>query len=158
MKPNLGESSGMAESERGQVAAGRTGAGGGVGAAVSEQDGAPALSICTPRNRQAPPSSASSPHKGLQQVELELRLLEALEIYDPAKLQGMHRHFILFGLMEYLERRLNQHFTSEEVLRLLDGFFNLEMLKPDDDEIELTSQEEDFALPPAIFELKDDSM
>lgn len=84
---------------------------------------------------------------------------------------GMHRHFILFGLMDHLERRsvtscsiifelvcvcqkqtktknqpsyhfvpkchqwfyfsgyrLNQHFSPDEVLQLLDSFFNLELL------------------------------
>ncbi|KDO39383.1 hypothetical protein CISIN_1g0337301mg, partial [Citrus sinensis] len=49
---------------------------------------------------KAPPSSASS----LPKVELELRLLEALEVYPPVKLRGIHRHFVLYGLMEFLRR------------------------------------------------------
>ncbi|KAH9299345.1 hypothetical protein KI387_031027 [Taxus chinensis] len=120
-------------------------------AAASEQDG---LSAHSPF--QPPRSSASSLPKELPQVELELRLLEALEIYHPVKLQGMHRHFVLFGLMEYLKRRLNRHFSPDEVLQLLDRFYNLEMLKPDDDEMEALGQEEEFSLPHSIFMMKDD--
>ncbi|KAK9107515.1 hypothetical protein Syun_023526 [Stephania yunnanensis] len=82
-----------------------------------EQDG---LSV----HSQAPTSSASS----LTKVELELRLLEALEIYPVAKLQGMHRHFVLYGLMDFLRRSFGRDFSSDEVLQLLDCFYNLEML------------------------------
>ncbi|XP_072951353.1 uncharacterized protein [Typha angustifolia] len=96
---------------------------------------------------QAPLSSASSLPKEQSQVELELRLLEALEFYPPFKLQGIHRHFILFGLMEYLQKSLDRHFSADEVLQLLDRFFNLEMLKPDDEEIEKFNKEEEFSLP-----------
>uniref|UniRef100_A0A0D6R1V5 Chromatin modification-related protein EAF7 n=1 Tax=Araucaria cunninghamii TaxID=56994 RepID=A0A0D6R1V5_ARACU len=117
---------------------------------ASEQDG---LSAHSPF--QAPRSSASSLPKELPQVELELRLLEALEIYHPVKLQGMHRHFVLFGLMEYLKRRLNRHFSADEVLQLLDRFYNLEMIKPDDDEMDVLSQEEEFSLPHSYL-MKDD--
>ncbi|KAG0604737.1 hypothetical protein M758_9G004700 [Ceratodon purpureus] len=90
--------------------------------------------------------------KGMQQVELELRLLEAFAIYRPSMLVGMHRHFILFGLMDHLERRLNQRFSPDEVLQLLDRFFNMDLLKPGDEELELVSHEEDFSLPPSMFE------
>ncbi|MQL69105.1 hypothetical protein Taro_001392 [Colocasia esculenta] len=102
---------------------------------------------------QAPPSSASSLPKLEQhsQVELELRVLEALEIYPPAKLQGFHRHFVLYGLMEFLQKRFDRHFTADEVLQLLDRFFNLEMLKPDDEESETLNQEEEFSLPQSYF-------
>ncbi|PPD83719.1 hypothetical protein GOBAR_DD19346 [Gossypium barbadense] len=48
-----------------------------------EQDGVSVHSPC-----KAPPSSASSLPKEQQEVELELRLLEALEIYPPVKLRG----------------------------------------------------------------------
>ncbi|PIA57702.1 hypothetical protein AQUCO_00600435v1 [Aquilegia coerulea] len=65
-----------------------------------EQEGLSVHSPC-----QAPPSSASSLPKEQSQIDLELKLLEALEIYPPNKLQGIHRHFILYGLMEYLRRR-----------------------------------------------------
>ncbi|KAH0434470.1 hypothetical protein IEQ34_026828 [Dendrobium chrysotoxum] len=88
-----------------------------------EQDG---LSVHSPG--QAPPSSASSLPKEHQQVELELRILEALEIYHPAKLQGLHRHFVLYGLMEYMRKSFEKQFTADEILQLLDRFFNLEML------------------------------
>ncbi|RWR72898.1 hypothetical protein CKAN_00114500 [Cinnamomum micranthum f. kanehirae] len=96
---------------------------------------------------QAPPSSASSLPKEHSQVELELRVLEALEIYPLSKLQGIHRHFVLYGLMEFLKRCFDRPFSSDEVLQLLDRFFNLELLKPDDDEMEALNQEDDFCLP-----------
>ncbi|KAG1347816.1 putative Chromatin modification-related protein EAF7 [Cocos nucifera] len=115
-------------------------------AGEEEQDG---LSVHSPG--QAPPSSASSLPMEQSQVELELRVLEALEIYPPSKLQGIHRHFVLYGLMEYLQRRFDRHFSADEVLQLLDRFFNLEMLKPDDEETDTLNQEEDFSLPQSFF-------
>ncbi|KAL3680971.1 hypothetical protein R1sor_023927 [Riccia sorocarpa] len=102
----------------------------------------------------APAPSAPTPLE-LQQVEVELRLLEALEVYHPSKLLGMHRHFILYGLMENLQRRLNYHFTAQEILGLLDRFYNLEFLKPDEEEGELLSQEEEFSLPASILSIKE---
>ncbi|MCL7050848.1 hypothetical protein MKW94_008303 [Papaver nudicaule] len=113
-----------------------------------EQDG---LSVHSP-----PPSSASSLPKEQSEVELELRLLEALELYPLAKLQGIHHHFILYGFMEYLRRSFDRPFSSEEVLQLLDRFYNLDMLKSDDDEVEIPNQEEDFSLPQSYF-IKEDS-
>ncbi|XP_008785974.1 uncharacterized protein LOC103704464 [Phoenix dactylifera] len=107
------------------------------------------LSVHSPG--QAPPSSASSLHKEHSHVELELRVLEALEIYPPSRLQGIHRHFVLYGLMEYLQRSFDRHFSADEVLQLLDRFFNLEMLKPDDEETVTLNQEEDFSLPQHFF-------
>nr|CAB3464745.1 unnamed protein product [Digitaria exilis] len=119
---------------------------------------------------QAPPSSASSLPKEQSQVELELRLLQALEFYPPSKLKGftkpfspyvlilacfffvgIHRHFVLFGLMEYLRKSLDRQFSADEVLQLLDRFFNLEMLKPEDDEKDNFSQGEEFSLPESFF-------
>lgn len=123
-------------------------------ASLSEHDATPSLSTHT--HPPAPLSSESSLPKGLQQVELELRLLEALEMYHPAKLQGMHRHFVLYGLMEYLEKRLHQHFTADEILQHLDRFYNIEMLKPDEEE-EIQNQEEEFSLPPSFFNQKDET-
>ncbi|KAH7439150.1 hypothetical protein KP509_04G047500 [Ceratopteris richardii] len=120
---------------------------------MSEQDATPSLSTHT--HPPAPLSSESSLPKGLQQVELELRLLEALEMYHPAKLQGMHRHFVLFGLMEYLEKRLHQRFTADEILQHLDRFYNIEMLRPDEEE-EIQNQEEEFSLPSSFFNQKED--
>ncbi|KAL6609676.1 hypothetical protein ACP70R_039645 [Stipagrostis hirtigluma subsp. patula] len=103
---------------------------------------------------QAPPSSASSLPKEPSQVELELRLLQALEFYPPSKLKGVHRHFVLYGLMEYLKKRCSyvdsSKFSADEVLQLLDRFFNLEMLKPEDDEKDNFSQVEDFSLPESL--------
>ncbi|XP_039003760.1 uncharacterized protein LOC120130620 [Hibiscus syriacus] len=103
-----------------------------------EQDGVSVHSPC-----KAPPSSASSLPKEQQEVELELRLLEALEIYPPVKLRGMHRHFVLYGLMEFLQKSLDRQFSPDEVLQLLDRFYNLEVLKPDDEEIDILNHEED---------------
>ncbi|XP_051209940.1 uncharacterized protein [Lolium perenne] len=111
-------------------------------AADEEQEG---LSAQSPA--QAPPSSASS----LPKVELELRLLQALEFYPPSKLKGIHRHFVLYGLMEHLRKSLDRQFSADEVLQLLDRFFNLEMLKPDDEEKDNFSQAEEFALPDSFL-------
>ncbi|CAN1314077.1 hypothetical protein LINPERPRIM_LOCUS29176 [Linum perenne] len=113
-----------------------------------EQDGVSVHSPC-----KAPPSSASSLPKEQSQVELELRLLEALAIYPPVKLRGMHRHFVLYGLMEFLRRSFDRYFSPDEVTQLLERFYNIEMLfqKPDDEEAEILSQEEDFSLPQSYF-------
>ncbi|KAA0034468.1 H4/H2A histone acetyltransferase complex [Cucumis melo var. makuwa] len=64
---------------------------------------------------------------------------------------GIHRHFVLFGLMEFLRRSFDRQFSSDEVLQLLDRFYNLEMLKPDDEEMEILNHEEDFCLPQTFF-------
>lgn len=84
-------------------------------------------------------------------MELELRLLQALEFYPPSKLKGIHRHFVLYGLMEHLRKSLDRQFSADEVLQLLDRFFNLEMLKPDDEEKDNFSQAEEFALPDSFL-------
>uniref|UniRef100_A0A7N0TRJ8 Uncharacterized protein n=1 Tax=Kalanchoe fedtschenkoi TaxID=63787 RepID=A0A7N0TRJ8_KALFE len=110
-----------------------------------EPDGTSTQSPCN-----APPSSASSLSKS--QVDLELRLLEGLDMYPPAKLQGVHRHFALFGLMEYLKRSFGRGFSSEEVLQLVDRFYNLEYVKPDDDEMECFTQLDEFRLPQTYFD------
>ncbi|KAI8528572.1 hypothetical protein RHMOL_Rhmol12G0158600 [Rhododendron molle] len=44
-----------------------------------------------------------------------------------------------------------RHFSASDVLQLLDRFYNLEMLKPDDEDVEILNQEEDFCLPPSYF-------
>ncbi|OIW02177.1 hypothetical protein TanjilG_02401 [Lupinus angustifolius] len=111
-----------------------------------EQDGMSVHSPC-----KLPLSSDSSPPKDLAEVELELKLLQAFEIYPPNKLQGVHRYFVIFGLMEYLKRSFDRPFSSEEVLQLLDRFYNIEMLKSDDDEIDILNHEEEFSLPPSFF-------
>ncbi|PKU66620.1 hypothetical protein MA16_Dca022376 [Dendrobium catenatum] len=41
---------------------------------------------------------------------------------------GLHRHFVLYGLMEYMRKSFEKQFTADEILQLLDRFFNLEML------------------------------
>ncbi|KAL2542893.1 Chromatin modification-related protein Eaf7/MRGBP [Abeliophyllum distichum] len=97
----------------------------------------------------------SSFRKEKSELELELRLLEALEIYPPAKLRGIHRHFVLYGLTEYLRRSFNQPFSGDDVLKLLDRFYNLEMVKPDDEDTEILNQEEDFRLPQSYFVTED---
>ncbi|WJX42993.1 hypothetical protein P8452_30156 [Trifolium repens] len=95
-----------------------------------------------------PPSSLPEDQA---QAQLELKLLEALEIYPPIKLQGIHRHFVLYGLMEYLKKSFDRDFSSEEVLQLLDRFYNLEMLKTDDEDVDILNHEEDFSLPQSFF-------
>ncbi|KAG5393677.1 hypothetical protein IGI04_023640 [Brassica rapa subsp. trilocularis] len=93
--------------------------------------------LCTLPPCKALSSFASSLSKEQSQVELELTLLEALEIYPPVKLRGngvqaigIHHHFVLYGLMEYLGRSFDRQFLADEVLHLLD-----EMLKSDDIDI-----------------------
>lgn len=54
--------------------------------------------------------------------------------------------------MEFLRRSFGRQFSSDEVLQLLDRFYNLEMLKPDDEETEFLNQEEDFSLPKGYFD------
>ncbi|XP_047319937.1 uncharacterized protein LOC124923970 isoform X2 [Impatiens glandulifera] len=112
-----------------------------------EQDGMSVHSPC-----KVPPSSASS----LRKVELELKLLEALSIYPPSKLRGIHRHFVLYGLMEYLRKSFGRQFSSSEVLQLLDRFYDVEMLKPDEEDEDILNQEEEFSLPQSYF-LKEES-
>ncbi|BBG94318.1 hypothetical protein Prudu_002566 [Prunus dulcis] len=51
-----------------------------------------------------------------------------------------------------LELRLfDRHFSADEVLQLLERFYNLEMLKPDDEETDILNHEEDFSLPQSFF-------
>ncbi|GAB2297136.1 hypothetical protein Dimus_031235 [Dionaea muscipula] len=69
---------------------------------------------------------------------------------------GVHRHFVLYGLMEYLRKSFDRQFSSDEVLRLLDRFYNLEMLKSDDDDMDILKHEEDFSLPQSYF-MKEES-
>ncbi|XP_060215143.1 uncharacterized protein LOC132641978 isoform X1 [Lycium barbarum] len=108
-----------------------------------EQDGMSVHSPCKPQS--------SALRKEQSQVELEIRLLEALEIYPPAKLRGIHRHFVLYGLTEYLRRSFNRQFAPDDVLKLLDRFYNLDMVKPDDEDAEILNQEEEFCLPQSYF-------
>nr|XP_009785026.1 PREDICTED: uncharacterized protein LOC104233333 isoform X1 [Nicotiana sylvestris] len=114
----------------------------------TEEDG---MSVHSPSK-----PSSSALRKGLLQVALEIRLLEALETYPLSKLSGMHRHFVLYSLTEYLQRSFNRQFTPDDVLQLLDRFYNLEMMKPDDEDAEILNQEEDFCLPQSYF-LKEES-
>ncbi|KAF5745748.1 hypothetical protein HS088_TW07G01340 [Tripterygium wilfordii] len=73
------------------------GDGGGVGMTKEEeQDGMSVQSPC-----KAPPSSASSLPKEQSQVELELRLLEALEIYPPSKLKALIGNFLQMRFCRY---------------------------------------------------------
>ncbi|KAJ0094428.1 hypothetical protein Patl1_16668 [Pistacia atlantica] len=127
-----------------------------------EQEGMSVHSPC-----KAPPSSASSLPKEQSQVELELRLLEALEIYPPVKLQGRYasplcplwsngipaKEVVVFMFVfPFLIARFDRHFSPDEVLQLMDRFYNLEMLKPDDEEMEILNHEEDFNLPQSYFD------
>ncbi|KAE8683025.1 putative 14-3-3 protein [Hibiscus syriacus] len=120
-----------------------------------EQDGISVHSPC-----KAPPSSASSLPKEQQEVELELRLLEALEIYPPVKLRGTRASPLCTLWSDGIPAEkvcsascpsLDRHFSPDEVLQLLDRFYNLEVLKPDDEEIDILNHEEDFCLPQSYF-------
>jgi len=53
--------------------------------------------------------------------------------------------------MEYLRKSLDRQFSADEVLQLLGRFFNLEMLKPEDDEKDNFSQGEEFSLPESFL-------
>ncbi|KAL0814448.1 hypothetical protein Bca101_070891 [Brassica carinata] len=127
-----------------------------------EQDDMSVHSPC-----KALPSSASSLSKEQSQVELELTFLEALEIYPPVKLRGnyMVSCFLPMGLCSNVASRdtsplcslwsdgvSRQKFSADEVLQLLDRFYNIEMLKSDDEEIDILNHEEDFTLPPSYFD------
>ncbi|KAG5603546.1 hypothetical protein H5410_025038 [Solanum commersonii] len=175
----------------------------------AEQDGMSVHSPCKPAS-SALRKSYLVPDGGgrwqeQSQVELEIRLLEALEIYPPAKLRemlnmftliliaGIHRHFVLYGLTEHLRRSssfcgfvnelsscqhsqkrnknaetrlksvpkivkklnvtlsFNRQFAPDEVLKLLDRFYNLDMVKPEDEDSEILNQEEEFCLPHSYF-------
>merc|ERR1712168_396380 len=86
-----------------------------------------------------------------RQLALELKVLEAIEIYSPSKLKGVHGHFVFFGLMDNLERRVcrsdGQSFTREEVLALMDRFYNLEKVKQDEEDEDLFAEDIEFSLP-----------
>ncbi|XP_039034667.1 uncharacterized protein LOC120170895 isoform X2 [Hibiscus syriacus] len=53
--------------------------------------------------------------------------------------------------MGFLRKSLDRHFSPDEVLQLLDRFYNLEVLKPDDEEIDILNHDEDFCLPQSYF-------
>ncbi|KAF3431569.1 hypothetical protein FNV43_RR26737 [Rhamnella rubrinervis] len=108
---------------------------------------------------KAPPSSASSLPKVSSSVSLSLVFEEAsnhwatMPLVDTVGLldSGIHRHFVLFGLMEFLRKSFDRYFSADEVLQLLDRFYNLEVLKPDDEETEILNHEEEFSLPQSFF-------
>mmetsp|Transcript_26618 Transcript_26618/g.36748 ORF Transcript_26618/g.36748 Transcript_26618/m.36748 type:complete len:104 (-) Transcript_26618:127-438(-) len=81
---------------------------------------------------------------------LELRFLEALQIYNPTKLVGLHRSFVLVGLLESLERRLGRSFTIAEVLEIVDRFYNLDKLMASDSDEDEFVETSDFTLPPEL--------
>eukprot|EP00245_Coleochaete_scutata_P004686 TRINITY_DN1751_c3_g1_i1.p1 TRINITY_DN1751_c3_g1~~TRINITY_DN1751_c3_g1_i1.p1 ORF type:complete len:145 (-),score=31.56 TRINITY_DN1751_c3_g1_i1:812-1246(-) len=110
------------------------------------------VGMAEPARTQSKDGAPCSKTETEKRIEVEMKLLEALEIYHPAKLQGMHKHFVLFGLIEHLEKRLSRPFTPEEVLQLLERFYNIEKLKIEDEESELIGVEEDFTLPNWIRE------
>jgi hypothetical protein len=47
-------------------------------------------------------------------------------------------------------------FTADEVLQLLDRFYNIEMLKSDDEDIDILNHEEDFTLPQSFFDKEEE--
>mmetsp|Transcript_20163 Transcript_20163/g.24143 ORF Transcript_20163/g.24143 Transcript_20163/m.24143 type:complete len:103 (-) Transcript_20163:235-543(-) len=85
-----------------------------------------------------------------EQTAKDLQFLEALETFTPAKLRGIHKHFVLFGLVEDLEQRLGIKITPVEALQMLDRFYNLQHVKPDADDATSFQREtgEEFSLPP----------
>ncbi|KAH9607007.1 hypothetical protein KSS87_013782 [Heliosperma pusillum] len=99
---------------------------------------------------KAPPSSSSSLSK-IPDMSKTLYRFFKKNIIPLCNVSRIHRHFVLFGVMEFLRRSLDRHFSSEEVLRLLDRFYNLEMLKGDDEDAEFPHREEDFSLPQSYF-------
>ncbi|KAK3269818.1 hypothetical protein CYMTET_21755 [Cymbomonas tetramitiformis] len=82
-----------------------------------------------------------------RELSMEIKVLEAIEIYTPSKIQGVHGHFVLFGLIDNLERRLRRKFTPDEVRDLLDRFYSLERVKPDEEDEEYFLDDEEFSLP-----------
>ncbi|KAH0878516.1 hypothetical protein HID58_065910 [Brassica napus] len=121
-----------------------------------EQDDMSVHSPC-----KALPSSASSLSKEQSQVELELTFLEALEIYPPVKLRGNYMVSCFLPMASrdtsplcslWSDGVSRQKFSADEVLQLLDRFYNIEMLKSDDEEIDILNHEEDFTLPPSYFD------
>ncbi|KAK7245603.1 hypothetical protein RIF29_40450 [Crotalaria pallida] len=62
------------------------------------------------------------------QVELDLRLMLALHMCPPQRLKGKDREYALLFLVEYLEKSLGRNFSKKEVLQLVDGFYNIDML------------------------------
>ncbi|KAL3823975.1 hypothetical protein ACJIZ3_020004 [Penstemon smallii] len=115
---------------------------------IQEQDG---ISVHTPC--KIPTSSQSQEDL---EVELELQLLLSFATYPLRKLKGPHRHFVLYGIMEYMRSSFNRPFTAQEVLDLVGRFYNMDVLEPDSDDLEFLTQEEDFRLPQSYFN-KDDS-
>mmetsp|Transcript_32569 Transcript_32569/g.54622 ORF Transcript_32569/g.54622 Transcript_32569/m.54622 type:complete len:113 (-) Transcript_32569:556-894(-) len=85
------------------------------------------------------------------ELKMELKLLEALEIYRPNKLVGVHRSFVLIGLVESLERRLDRPFTTTEVLEVVDRFYNLEKVSASESDDDAFEEDEEFSLPPELL-------
>ncbi|CAH2033887.1 unnamed protein product [Thlaspi arvense] len=49
----------------------------------------------------------------------------------------------------------DRQFTADEVLQLLDRFYNLDMLKSDDEDSDILNHEEEFSLPQSYFDKED---
>ncbi|CAN7100570.1 unnamed protein product [Brassica rapa subsp. narinosa] len=76
--------------------------------------------------------SVHSPCKALSSFASSLSkvFLSICQLTPPPFAIGIHHHFVLYGLMEYLGRSFDRQFLADEVLHLLD-----EMLKSDDIDI-----------------------
>uniref|UniRef100_A0A803RAA0 Uncharacterized protein n=1 Tax=Cannabis sativa TaxID=3483 RepID=A0A803RAA0_CANSA len=73
--------------------------------------------------------------------------------FDPMYNKNLNSNFY-FSFFLFLMcscNSFNRQFSSDEVLQLLDRFYNLEVLKPDDEDIEVLNREEDFSLPQSFF-------
>ncbi|KAG6765656.1 hypothetical protein POTOM_029706 [Populus tomentosa] len=108
-----------------------------------EQDGMSIHSPC-----KAPPSSASS----LPKVSLNLYLIYICILFFCADNSIAVKTYVL-EICSLVSRLLSfdRQFSPDEVLQLLDRFYNIEMLKPDDEEAEILNHEEDFSLPQNYF-------
>ncbi|KAE8719403.1 putative methyltransferase PMT5-like [Hibiscus syriacus] len=69
---------------------------------------------------------------------------------DPSVVVG-HCFFCILLSIAKCCPSLDRHFSPDEVLQLLDRFYNLEVLKPDDEGIDILNHEEDFCLPQSYF-------
>uniref|UniRef100_A0A7S0R2T9 Uncharacterized protein n=1 Tax=Pyramimonas obovata TaxID=1411642 RepID=A0A7S0R2T9_9CHLO len=96
----------------------------------------------------------SSQNQEVEELKVELKLLEAMEIYRPNKLVGVHRNFVLVGLVESLERRLDRPFTTKEVLEVVDRFYNLEKVTASESDDDAFEEDEEFTLPPELAPTK----
>mmetsp|Transcript_321 Transcript_321/g.1079 ORF Transcript_321/g.1079 Transcript_321/m.1079 type:complete len:101 (+) Transcript_321:123-425(+) len=81
------------------------------------------------------------------ETDANIKLLEALMLYSPRKLVGVHKHFCLLGICEHLERSTGTKVRPEQVLELVEKYYDLSQLEVEEEDAELESVEQDFELP-----------